>query len=107
MEKMLQELAAGGMSEADLEKQGVPQHLAPATRRLTSAGTFPLPHHSPIPHPQHPVAPPAQDLEMPRGQCSRCGEPVLVSQERDQNGIAGGYFHTNPKDCSALIAGGQ
>jgi len=35
-----------------------------------------------------------------RGPCSRCGEPVLVTQEREADGT-GAYCHTNPADCSA------
>ena len=35
-----------------------------------------------------------------RGPCSRCGEPVLVTQERETDGT-GAYFHANPADCSA------
>ena len=35
-----------------------------------------------------------------RGPCSRCGEPVLVTQEREADST-GAYSHTDPKDCSA------
>jgi len=35
-----------------------------------------------------------------RGACSRCGEAVLVTQEREVDGT-GAYCHTDPADCSA------
>ena len=53
-----------------------------------------------------PPAPAAAAIES-RGLCSRCGEPVLVTQERDQDGVTGEYFHTNPKNCPGTSAGPQ
>ena len=38
-----------------------------------------------------------------RGPCSRCGELVLVTQEREQDSN-GAYFHTNAANCSAIVA---
>jgi len=35
-----------------------------------------------------------------RGACSRCGAPVLVSQEREQDPATGLYYHTDTRDCA-------
>ena len=35
-----------------------------------------------------------------RGACSRCGAPVLVTQEREQDPATGLYNHKDPKECT-------
>ena len=39
-----------------------------------------------------------------RGECSRCGGPVFVAQERDRDAATGPHHHTNPRDCSKFSA---
>lgn len=44
-----------------------------------------------------------------RGNCTLCGKPVLVSQERELaegDAATPGYYHTNPKDCEGQTARG-
>ena len=56
-----------------------------------------------------PVRTPVPPVTESRGNCTLCGKPVLVSQERELAVGAAAtprYYHTDPKDCGGQTARG-